>query len=200
MNMRRRDFLARSLAAATTSLFNTESAWAVSRHPLSMLTDIRTKSSYQTDPNTFDFVLFMTAQEQEADCGGAFVGMHQIMQNPVYRDAIQPVLVMPKLSLQPDPDAIANLTRATKSYGDLDFKILTGELLDLRAISNYYGGVFDIEDGKIVGHTLDGFLLKKESGEQLVRHIASDYYTYDDLLGRIIEGCRAPEKEHLCIG
>jgi hypothetical protein len=195
--MDRRNFLG---GIAAVSVFNPVSAMAQDSDPLGRLADIRTKQRYVTNPQKFDFVIFMTAQEQERDCGGAFTGTQGLMDLSSVSDQIQPVLVMPRLSLQPDPDAKENLVRATRTYANLNFKILTGDIDDMRAVSSAYGNIFEFQGQKITGHTLDAILMKKGRSDELVRHAASDYLTYSHLVQKIAENCTAPENAKLCIG
>ncbi len=164
-------------------------------HPLSPLLDIETGQHFTPRENVFNVALFMTAQKSYASCGEAFLGMDFIVGRASKNALeIKPVLVIPKISDQTDPDNRENLSWAQNAE---NFTILTGSLRDVRVAAAHYDAIYEFENGKVSGHTLDGFMLSP-SGEQLFRHDARDHLTFADLSARIIDACSNPKNENMC--
>lgn len=164
-------------------------------HPLSPLLDIDTGKHFSPRENVFNVALFMTAQKSYASCGEAFLGMDHIVGRASKNTLqIKPILVIPKISDQTDPDNRDNLSRAQKAG---NFTILTGSLRDVRAAAAHYNAIYELENGKVSGHTLDGFMLSP-NGAQMFRHDARDYLTFADLSARIIGACSDPQNENIC--
>lgn len=200
-NITRRGFLSGIGAAVFAASLPMDKAQAASVHPLGHLDDITTLNKFEPRAGAFGLVLFMTAQELYPGCGGAFVGAGSVLQ---YRQSagiadIQPILVIPKVSDQPDPQDLRNLDRALA--GEPRYTVLTGALPDIvRAASNVGQAFYEIDkaSGKVTGHTLDAFFLTP-SGNRLFSHRAEDSIVYTETVDKMLSNCTLPRNEMLCL-
>lgn len=192
--MNRRQFLSTlgaGFLAAVTPAYAKDSP-----HPLARLTDINTGTNFRPSPDKFSLVIFMTAQQNYPSCGGAFIGLSQVIDMSEQGERIQPILVMPRISDQSIPSDHRNLARAT-SY-DVGFTILTGELNDVIASARDVGAYFELDaQGKVNGHTLDAYFLTP-SGKKLFRHLAEDNFTMTPLTNRLLSRCSGLFQPDLC--
>ncbi|NCT40389.1 MAG: hypothetical protein GW778_01845 [Alphaproteobacteria bacterium] len=198
--MNRRYFLRGAAAFAAAS--NVSPSHAQSRsHPLSQLIDINTGRNFEPQLDRFSVALFMTAEQRYPSCGAAFIGIQGVIDWVSSSAPLQPVLIMPKFKNQPDPSRRENLASVTDTYANLNFTILTGELDQLRDVSEVYGDPFTFDNARSVvsDHTLDAFLLKPQSGGVLLRYRADDYYNSSPIIQDLINGCKKPENASLCI-
>ncbi len=192
--MKRRDFL--SLLAAQCFLSGSVFA-QTNRHPFESLIDIETGQYFKPNSEKFSLVIFMTAQQSYPSCGGAFLGVRQVIMDMGVNNNIEPILIMPRIGDQQDPHDHRNLAQA-KSY-DVNFRILTGSLLDIKNASAGVGAFFKINAAdKVYGHTLDAYFLTP-SGKKLFQHPAEDYFTFSPLVEKIIGKCHTPENIKLCL-
>src|SRR5690606_9947772 len=98
------------------------------RHPFAKLVDIDTGRTFQPVPNAFNLTLFMTAQQSYPSCGAAFLSVQYVRDTLPDAGSMRPILVMPKISDQMNPEDLRNLSTA-RSYGS--YQILTGALEDV---------------------------------------------------------------------
>lgn len=203
-NITRRGFLGAFGAASAACLFP-EAAYGheghdhgALSHSLGGLSDIATGAAFQPRAGAYGMVIFMTAQELYANCGGAFVGVASVMTYRQSTADIQPILVIPKVSDQQDPQDMRNLHRALGA--DPAFTILTGELPDvMQAAGNIHGAFYELDaQGKVSGHTLEAFFLTP-SGKLLFHHPAEDSITYTGLVDRMVDSCALDSNRALCL-
>jgi hypothetical protein len=187
--MNRRQFITGLPAAFLIA--GQEAVAAPSAHPLSRLKDIATGENYKPDPKTFDLVLCMTAQKNKPRCGSAFLSAESVSEGR----PIQPILVLPKISDQSSPEDISNLTRAMSSKAG--FKILTGDISDIRAAARKIGGFFSPAQGKISDHSEEAFFLSP-SGGLLFKTSYDDNITMMMVADQIIQKCETNPTHPAC--
>ncbi|MFP4314507.1 MAG: hypothetical protein ACLFR0_09325 [Alphaproteobacteria bacterium] len=192
--MNRREFFSSALAAC----FSAANLRAEEAHPFSGLIDINTGQNFRAQNGVFNLTLFMTAQQYYDSCGGSFIGVRQVVFETNAHDRIQPLLIMPRVTDQIDPSDLRNLARAQDS--DAGFKILTGDLESVMSATNAVDGAFFNLNGqgKVSDHTLNAFLMTP-SGNMLINHLADDYFTYINLVERVMQQCKLRHNRHLCL-
>lgn len=187
--MNRRVFLSGISATALLPQFTAAQEVQGNSHPFEFLRDISTGENFRFDEERYNLVIVMTAQESYSDCGGAFIGVHQIMTELNARDTIHPIMIMPRVADQSYGQSdLRNIARAQRS--EYPITILSGDLTDIQAaIATLNGAFLEIDpQGKVSGHTQDAYFLTP-SGNQLLSHRADDYFTFVPLIDRIIGRC-----------
>ena len=193
--MQRRDLI--SLATAWLMLSPSETM-AAPRHPFAKLIDLDTVRHYRPDPQKFTLAVFMTAQQNYASCGEAFIGVRELISMLGAQDKIDPILVMPRSADQPDPSDLRNLAKAQQ----YKMRVLTGALPDVLAAAYAVGASFQIDSQrKVVGHEDPPrayFLTSR--GETLAHHPANDYLGFLKDARRLMNACQKPENTSVCFG
>lgn len=193
--MDRRRFLAGLGAACFAPAAAADSG--AGAHPFARLDNPDTGGRFVPRPGIFTLAIFMTAQKIYEDCGSAFGGIYQTLAYLQHPGLVRPVLVMPRLSDQQNPHSMDNLARAKS--GEIDFTILTGALPDVLAAAERVDGAFFEQDanGKVSGHTLDGFFLTP-SGKTILRHNAADNITLTNTIDHAMGQCNSLFYRRLC--
>ena len=180
----RRQFLA---GLGVAFLVPSQGVAAGGGHPLSFLENISTRRGVEPD-GRFALVLCMTAQKIPfTDCGAAFDGIKAAL-DACGRDKVRPLLVMPNVQDQVDPNNRENLILVTTHYkSTIGFTILTGRTAEMRRVNSVFDRAFDINaNGKVERHSLDAFLLSTD-GELLLRQRAEDFVFSTDQIESKIE-------------
>lgn len=193
------DFKRRGFLTAGFSSLMVSGASAGDAHPLQGLKNVETGREYSPD-DRFPIVLAMTAQPYYASCGEAFIGVQAALDN-IGRERFEPVLIMPNVQDQLDPESVDNLISATTVYKDaIGFTILTGDLDQIAEVSQRLQGAFELSEGKVTGHTLDGFVLSPDGG--IIDRRRADNYLYDWglLREKIDDYCPGRKILGMCLG
>ena len=201
-NISRRDALCGLGAISLVPMFTPFAATAAtSDHVLGRLTDVNTGKRFQPD-NRFCLAVTMTAQELYSDCGRSFVAIATVMEYlENSKDNIRPILIMPSLQRQPDPSEKGNLKRATITYADLNYTILTGNLRVLEDLSQKQKlqSAFEIEHSKrlVTGHTRNVFFMTSDKGKVLVNSPPDGLALLGTVKG-LLAACEKPENLVVC--
>ncbi len=188
--MNRRQFITGLPAAFLIA--GQEAVAAPPAHPFAALKDLATGDNFVPDPQKFTLALFMTAQKFYPSCGSAFMTAQIVVES---HSRVQPVLVMPKVSDQPDRNDLTNLTAAMNSPAG--FKILTGELSQVQAAARALGAEFTFSGTKVDGHPQQAFFLTP-SGQKLFHSSYDDHITIGFTIQDLLSACERRSSAPAC--
>jgi hypothetical protein len=158
-------------------------------HPLERLTDIHSLERLRLNPNKFNLVFVMTAQESYSNCGAVIGSIYMLSNEAFFREKVNAVVIMPRVADQSNTSDTANLARLQSLQGQ-GGSVVTGALDDVRnAVESLDGGFLEFDgNGKVSGHTQEAFFLSP-SGRDMFRHRGDDYFTIEHYIHQMVAHC-----------